>query len=167
MARPSRLTAKTMTTIDEALDRGASYREAAAVAGVSHQTVATRAQKRRRRGTASSPEAEAAAAEVAALLDGPAPTGLEDVRQRIGIVRGLIGRLTPIVERDEYPATSYVTLCRYADELARVEVDLTPPAPKDPNEDPDVIEAERVLVSRVEKLIEAAEERRAREGRAR
>jgi len=64
-----------------------------------------------------------------------------------------------MVEREEYPATSYVTLCRYADDLARLQAELTPPAPKDPNEDPDVREAERILVGRIERLISAAEEK--------
>lgn len=159
MARPSKVTRKKIATIDDVLANGGSHREAAEAAGVSHTTVNAHVKKRRRRGAVPTPDVEAAAAEVAALLDGPVPTGLADVTQRMGIVRGLIARLTPMVERDDYPATSFVTLCKYADDLARVQVELTPPAPKDPNEDPDVIEAERVLVARVEKLIVSAEDR--------
>lgn len=149
-----------MTTIDEAIANGSSAREAAEAAGVSHTTVNAHVKKRRRRAAVAPVEAAEMSAEAEALLAAPPATGLEEVTQRLAVVRGLIARLTPIVEVDGYPATSYVTLGKYADDLARTQVELTPPAPKDPNEDPDVIEAERILLARIERLIVDAESRR-------
>ena len=160
MARPSKLTPKTMITIDSVLAEGGSTREAGEAAGVSHTTVVKHAAKRRRRSQMPAGDVERASAEVEAILGAEPATALEDVVARMAVVRGLLARLTAMVEQDEYPATSYVTLCKYADDLARTQAELTPPAPKDPNEDPDVIEAERILLSRVEKLISDAEGRR-------
>lgn len=92
----------------------------------------------------------------------PVPEGIGDMRARLGTVRALLGRLTPAVERDEYPATSYVTLARYADDIAARIVELTPPAPKDPADDENVREAERILLARIESMVAEAEGRAAR-----
>jgi hypothetical protein len=100
-------------------------------------------------------------AEAEALLAAPMPTALEDVQARATLIRGLLARLEPAVEMDQYSATSYVAICRYADELARLLEELTPEPPKDPDEDPDVIEAERILCERLERLIVEAEQRKA------
>lgn len=162
MAHQTKLTGSKVTKINEGLDEGKSSREIAEEAGVSHTTVQKHAAKRKRRASVGAPEVEAAAAEVEALLAGPTPSGLDDVIQLQSVVRGLIARITPLVEADQYPATSFVAICKYYESLSTLRVQLTPPAPKNPDDDPDVREAERVLVARVERLIEAAEERRAR-----
>jgi hypothetical protein len=70
-----------------------------------------------------------------------------------------LARVEGPVERDEFPATSFITIARYLDELDRLVVELTPPAPKDPDQDENVIAAGGVFVARLAALIEAAERR--------
>lgn len=161
MARPSTMTPAKIARLEELRAAGKSLREAAAELGISHATVrAWEGRRARAAPTLAQDEAEAAA-----LVDRPLPRAgdpeaLLEARTRAAMVQRLLERLTPGVVDQTFPATSYVTLARYGDELARVIAELTPPAPKDPNEDPDVIDAERTLIARIERMIEAAEERR-------
>lgn len=178
MARASRKTPQRIAAVREDLAAGMSLRAIARKRSIPTTTLQrwigdlpeTKASKRADRETAAAPEqaglaesqvapAPASAQEAEALLAAPRPEGLEDHRERLGLLRGLLLRLEPAVEAETFSATSYVALSKYADELSVRIIELTPPAPKDPNEDPDVIEAGDVLVARVRALIEAAEER--------
>ena len=80
------------------------------------------------------------------------------MRTRLALFRASIERLIPAVEAEEFSPTSLVTISKYCDELAEVLARLTPPAPKNPDEDPNVLEAARVLAARVESMVTAAEE---------
>lgn len=100
-----------------------------------------------------------AQSEVDALLRAPRPEGLDDLRERLGLLRGLLLRLESAVERETFSATSYVQLSKYGDELSVRIAELTPPAAPDPEQDPDTRESERVLVSRLERMVTEAEAR--------
>lgn len=167
MARPSRIDPQKITTMRDALARGVSIREIARELGVDEKTVRNWAKRMQDRPTAerSTPVAADDAAAASELLSAPLPApgdpeALTIVRGRSRLIQGLLERLEGAVADEEYPATSFVTLARYGDELARLIAQLTPPAPKNPDEDPDVIEAEKVLIARVEKLITEAEGRK-------
>jgi transcriptional regulator with XRE-family HTH domain len=158
MPRSSKITPKKLARVRAARAEGKGLRAAAKEAGVSHQTIANWERRQPKRKAPSS----AVATEAAAILDAPLPQpgdpeALSQVRARAELVRGLLERLTPAVAADEYPATNYVTLARYGDELARVIAELTPPSPKDPNEDRNVLDAERVLLARIASMVGDAE----------
>lgn len=140
---------------------GRSERDVARELGVSQSTV--REWERRTR-PQTPDEAEVEALVATPILSAGDSDALAAVKTRSSLVQNLLKRLTPGVEQQTFPATSYVTLARYGDELARVIAELTPPAPKDPDQDPDVIEAERTLVTRLERLIVEAEARTASKG---
>lgn len=144
----------------DALDRGVPIREIARELGVDEKTVRNWAKKasarKVERATPPAPsvdEAVVVAAMSAPLPSADEPGALSMVRDRHELIRGLIERLAPAVETEEYPATSFVTVCKYGDDLARFIAELTPPAPKDPNDDPNVIDSESILFARVEKLV--------------
>jgi transcriptional regulator with XRE-family HTH domain len=143
---------------------GKSARDVAEAIGVSHRTVLAWEEKRRRVNATSAPSEAEHVAAAAAIVSSPLPRAedpeaLQKARARHEMVQRLLESLTNGVVLQTFPATSYVTLARYGDDLVRVIAELTPPAPKDPNEDPDVRESERVLVSRIEKMVEEAETR--------
>lgn len=155
------MTPKKIDQLRAMLSQGKSSRDVAEALGVSHTTV----QRWEAKVARAAPTLAQDEAEATALVDRPLPRAgdpeaLLEARTRAAMVQRLLERLTPGVVDQTFPATSYVTLARYGDELARVIAELTPPAPKDPNEDPDVIDAERTLIARIERMIEAAEERR-------
>lgn len=161
MARPSTMTPGKIAQMEAMLGEGRSSRDIAEAMGLSHTTVQRWAAKRAR----VAPTLSQDASEVAELVGRPVPRpgdpeALQEARARAAMVQRLLERLTPAVVEQTFPATSYVTLARYGDELARVIAELTPPAPRDPNEDPDVLESERILVARVERMIEEAEAKR-------
>ena len=98
------------------------------------------------------------------MLSVPLPTADEPealalARGRHAVVAELLERLTPEMQAGTFPATSWVQVSKYADELVRLIAELTPPKPRDPNEDENAIEAERVFLERLAGLIEAAERR--------
>lgn len=186
MTRASKLTPAKMKKIRDARGAGASLRAAAKAAGVSHESVRAWEAKQTKRAsssaaakqtkkvasraspvkTASRPSKAMAAADAAIeeLLGGGSPAQLvllplEEVHRRQALVRRLLERLEPAVERDEYPATSFVTLAKYGDDLVRTVAELTPPDVPDPNDHPDAREAERVLLARLEGMISDAEGR--------
>lgn len=165
MSRVGKRTPKRVAAARAALEAGKGLRAAAKAAGVSHETIRSwelaKGSKRQGR-TGARPSTAATDATVAALVATPLPTAgdpnaLATAVARAAIVRGLIERLTPAVEADEYPATSFVTLARYADEVDRVVAELTPPAPKNPDDDVRVLEAERTLLARIEAMVVEAE----------
>lgn len=166
MPRPSRIDPTKIATMKDALARGVSVREIAREIGVDEKTVRNWAKKvqgkpaRERAAVPAADDAAAASAALAAPLPTPGdPEALEIVRARHQLIQGLLERLEGAVEAEEYPATSFVTLAKYGDDLARLIAELTPPAPKNPDEDPDVLDAERTLLARVEKLLTEAEGR--------
>lgn len=171
MPRVSTITPQKIATIREGHAAGMSSREIGKLVDLSHVTVQKLIAKdvarggapaeRPKRETAPSSDAATAAALLAAPLPAPGdPEALSEVRARAALVRGLLDRLTGPVEREEFPATNWVTLARYGDELARLIAELTPPAPKDPNEDPDVLEAEKILIARIDGMVKDAEAKR-------
>ena len=162
MPRPSKMTPKKLEAVRGARARGAGLREAARDAGVSPETARAweRRDVARRVSTKKKPAPKIAApaeTEIAAILDAPPPSGLEEVRSRLTIVRALVERLIPAVEAEEFSPGSFVTISKYCDDLARLLVELTPPAPKNPDEDPSVLEAARVLAARFESMVADAE----------
>jgi transcriptional regulator with XRE-family HTH domain len=138
-----------------------SLRAAASELGISHQTVSDWEKKHRVSARRVKRESRTAAKVGAALeaLATTKPTGLEDVRKRATLIREMLKKLAPAVQKEEYPATNFVTLAKYADELARLEVELSPPAPKDPDKDEQTIEAEAKLMAKLEQMIADAEAR--------
>ena len=171
MARPSTKTPKKLEALRAARASGKSLRASAEAAGVPFET-ARRWEKRGARRTiagdsndpATLPKKKAARkiappspAEIDAVLGAPPPDGQAELRERLTLIRGLLDRLAPAVEKEEYPATSFVTLARYGDELARLLVELTPPVPPDPSLDPANVEAKRLLLSTIEGLVSKAE----------
>lgn len=168
MSRPSKLSpakiARLRALRDPARKGGAlSLRRAAAELGVSHETLRTWDTKHRVKAKASTTtrvrKAGKRAADVAAeLVVSPLPdahnaNALEQVRARSAMVGRLLKKLAPAVEREEFSATSFVTLAKYGDDLSRLLAELAPPAAKDPNEDADVLEAELALIARLEALV--------------
>src|SRR5262245_57943428 len=146
MPRPNKATPSKLAKLRDGKANGQSLRERAKAAGVPVETarrweardvaapgpVNAKAKTPRLKA-----DAKVAAALVAAPLPAPGdPEALSIVRQRSALLSGLLARLTPAVESGEYAATSFVTLARYGDDLARVLAELTPPAPKDPDQDP-------------------------------
>ncbi len=102
--------------------------------------------------------AATASAAMAAPLPLPGdPEALVLVRGRHDLIQGLLRSLEQAVIDESYPATSFVTLARYGDDLARLIATLTPPAPRDPDTDPDVLEAESALLARLERLVSERE----------
>lgn len=159
MGRPSTMTPTKIARLRELRAEGRSERDVAREIGVSQSTVR---EWERRTKPQTPDEAEVEALVSTPILSEGDSDALSAVKTRSSLVQGLLRRLTPGVEQQTFPATSYVTLARYGDELARVIAELTPPAPKDPDQDPDVLEAERVLVQRIERLITEAEAKAAR-----
>lgn len=166
MARPSKMTPQKIARLRElrapARPGGPlSLREAAREIGVSYETVrAWEAKVRPANG--STPATDAAAAD--ALVSSPPvapdpndPTALEVLRARADMIAALLARLAPAVEREEYSATNFVQLAKYADDLARTIATLTPPAAPDPESDTAALEAERTLVARLESMVNEAE----------
>lgn len=154
------MTPQKIARMEELLGAGKSSRDVADEIGVSHTTVQRWEAKRAK--VTSTPAADAA--EAVSIVQRPMPRpgdpeALTEARARAEMVQRLLERLTASVEAQTFPATSYVTLARYGDELARVIAELTPPAPKDPNADPDIIESEKTLVQRIEKMVSEAEAR--------
>ena len=164
MPATSKKTPKRIAAARAAREAGKGLRESADLAGVSHETL-RRWEKKRKKRTPPDTARAAVVAEAAAVVSAPLPAldgpeALANVRGRLALVGSLLDRLAGPVLDEEYPATSFVTLMKYADDCARLVAELTPAPPKNPDEDPDVLEAEKVLVSRVESLVSAAEERR-------
>jgi hypothetical protein len=172
MARQSASTPAKRAKLRELRARGLGLRPAAKAVGVSHETArswerldAARAAGRKPPATckpalAVAADAAAAAEVLAAGLPSPGdPEALSTVRARAALVGALLRRLTPAVETGEFSPTAYVTLARYGDDLARLIHELTPPAPKDPNEDLSVLEAERTLLAKLEGMVADAESR--------
>ncbi len=170
MARPSQKTPTKLALIRKLHAEKMPVREIAKQAGVSVGTAAAWLKEDASSSASTRPPkpAKAAAPEVAsieAIMSVPLPTrddpeALVKVRERAALIQDLLVDLTQAVKDEEYPATSFVTLARYGDDLATRIAELSPPAPKDPNEDPDVIESERILISRLNKLVTEAEKRR-------
>jgi hypothetical protein len=162
MTRRSTKTPTKSARLREGLARGESLRTAAKAAGVPVST-ASRWQskpgaKAGAKAKASPPSVDVATvAEVAAVLDAPKPIGLPAIIARAEVVRALLARVEGPVERDEFPATSFIAIARYLDELDRLIVELTPPAPRNPEDDPSVLEATRILVARFESMVADAE----------
>ena len=187
--RPSKLTPKKRERYLALRAQGKGLREAAAEVGVHHSTVARweakdagakavvgEAPKRpAKRGPTqrpalapvpSSPDADLATTLVAeALPRADDPEALAVARRRLVLIDGLLSRLMPYVQAAEYPATNYVTIARYGDDLTRLIAELTPPTPKDPAEDEKVKEAARTLSVRFERMIAAAEEQQKQTGK--
>jgi len=163
MTRRSTKTPTKVGRLKAALARGESLRSAAQEAGVPKSTASRwkvqAGPKAAGKSKPSRPLDEATAAEIAAVLDASKPIGLPAIVARAEVVRALLARVEGPVERDEFPATSFITIARYLDELDRLVVELTPPAPKDPDQDENVIAAGGVFVARLAALIEAAERR--------
>jgi hypothetical protein len=152
-----------MAALRTALATGASLRDAAKAAGVSHETARTwmRATKPpTKRTSASTTKPDLAAAE--RLVSSPLPSrddpeALSAVRARVALVAGLLERLTPAMESGDCPPGTWVSIARYGDELARLLAELTPPPPIDPTTDAAVIEAERELFQRIASMVSEAE----------
>jgi hypothetical protein len=79
------------------------------------------------------------------------------VRERHSLIRGLLSRLSPAVEAGEYPATSFVQLSRYADDLAERVAGLTPKPTIDPDTAPDAVRDAAELIRRIEGMVTVAE----------
>lgn len=185
MARASRKTPRRIDAIREDLAAGLSPREIAKKRGLGRTTIqrwiadlpetkaakkaappsrADRANPARNDAREADPPSNASASPIAqtdveAILREPRPEGLDDLRERLGLLRGLLLRLEAGVEGETFSAVSYVALSRYTDELSTRIVELTPPAPIDPETDPDNVEGEKILVARLERLVVEAEER--------
>lgn len=135
-----------------------SLRETAAKLGISFMTVSNWEKKHGAKRKVASPTAPS---EAVKALTSAVPGTAEDIKARSRILRPLLQRLAKSVERGEYPATNFVQLMRYADELDRLLVELSPAPPKDPENDPNVRDAERTLLAKLEIMIGEAEARRA------
>src|SRR5690606_29590294 len=116
MPRPSLKSPKKLATVREMSARGVPGRDIAAAVNVDEKTVRNwlaadkPAPKRKAKRRAAPVEAEVAAA----LMSTPLPTSddpgaLADVQGRLALVRGLLDRLAPAVEVEEFPATQWVT----------------------------------------------------------
>lgn len=175
MARPSVRTPKKLERMRAMRSSGKGLREVARELGLAPETVRTWEREasalvsrprptapkgRTKKRPTAGPDAEAAAEVLLSPLPSLAdPEALAEVRARHAIVRGLLERLTPAVEAEEYSAVSWVQLAKYADDVARLLAELSPPAPKDPDADENVLAAERAFLERVASLIESAERR--------
>jgi hypothetical protein len=175
MARPSKITPKKIAALRGARARGAGYREAAEEAGVGLATAHEWAKKDADRKNRSSgkrrskvkppppPDESSNGAPtesvIAALVGGPMPSGLDDVRARLVLMRGLVERLIPAVEAEEFSPGSFVTISKYTDDLAELLERLTPPAPPDPDKDISVLESSRILMSRIAGMVSDAEQK--------
>jgi hypothetical protein len=161
MPRPSKMTPTLIARLRalRAPDRpgGAlSLRAAAREIGLPYETV--------RGWEAKVKPAPADAATADAIVSSPPPVpdagepgALDGLRERARMIAALLARLAPAVEAETYSATSFVSLAKYADELARTIAGLEPPAPVDPETDATTIEAERTLLTRLEGMICDAE----------
>lgn len=176
MSRPAASTPKKRARLRELRASGLGLRPAAEALGVSHMTAARWEREDAKRGlgamTSSGARAatktprpakptaraarEARAVLAAALPLPEDPEALAMLRARARLVADLLRRLTPAVESGEYSPTSFVTLAKYGDELARLIAELTPPPPRDPDSDPSILEAERALLAKLEGLIAEA-----------
>lgn len=165
MARPSKRSPTKIARLKAARAAGKGLHATAREIGVSHQTVANwerraggKAGRGGRRSVGASEGPPATSASTAAeLLSQAVPEGVDDLRARHATVRALLDRMTPALERDEFSAQTYVQLARYADELATRIAELAPPARKDPADDEDLRDAERILLARIESMVAEAE----------
>lgn len=139
-----------------------SLRAAAEKLGVSFATVRNWEAKFNSREAKKTPAGNRKVVAAAAALNLARPGTLEEVKTRSKLVRVLLSQLAPQVERGEYSVPSFLQIMRYADEIDRLRVELTPPEPKAPEDDPDVRAAERELLAKLELMIVDREKKAAR-----
>jgi hypothetical protein len=160
------MTPKKLTALRAARAAGKGLREAGRAANVSHQTVknwerkaASKSKGNHRPSLRPVPNVVALnGAEADAAVREPLPQGLAELRPRLALFTGLLERLAPAVERDEYPAANFVTLSRHVDELKAKAAELEPPASTEsPAEKADDREAARIVLARLESMVGDAE----------